>query len=133
MGMRVSGAASGSGMAAWQTRRQDFSNLASAIRGGDLGAAQQAFATLQSLNQSNATAAGATSSSTTASGSGDLNAVGQALGNNDIKAAEQALTNMFAGGAGGHHHRHGGQAASSTTSSSSAPTLPVGTTISTLA
>ena len=133
MGMRVGGAASSAAMAAWQTRRQDFGSLVSAIKGGNLGDAQQAFATLSSLNGSGSTTTGSGTNPT--SSGGPLAAVGQALGNGDIQAAQKALAQMFANGTGGgHHHHHGGQAATgSNTTTPVQQSMPAGTTISTLA
>ena len=132
MGMRVGGAASSAATAAWQTRRQDFGNLVSAIKGGNLGDAQQAFATLSSLGGAGSTTSGA-GASATGSG-GPLAAVGQALGNGDIQAAQKALAQMFANGTGGgHHHHHGGQAAAGSATTPVQQPLPAGTTISTLA
>ena len=143
MGMRVSGAGSNASMAAWQTRRQDIGSLVSAVKSGDLSGAQQAFATLSGLSSSSSgsTASGqsqtgsSSNSTTSQSGSqtGPLAAVGQALANGDLAAAQMALASAFGGAGGGHHHHHSHGASSATATPAAAPQLPVGTTISTLA
>ena len=139
MGMRVGGAASSAAMSAWQSRRQDFGGLAAAIKGGDLSAAQAAFAKLAGTTGTAASAAATsgtaattgTSTTGTTTDNSPLSAVGQALSSGDIKGAQQALANLFASGAGGHHHHHhGGQAAASTPAPQA---LPAGTTVSLMA
>lgn len=131
MGMRVGGAASSAAAAAWQSRRQDFASLATAIKGGDLTAAQQAFAKL-------AGTAGAAASSPTCTPSlaptdqSPITAIGQALSSGDIKGAQEALAKLFAGAGHGHHHHHsGGQQVAAPPSSTT--TLPPGTSISLMA
>jgi len=138
MGMRVGGAASSAAMSSWQTRQQDFGNLVSAIKSGNLTSAQQAFSALQTLSGSASTGAGTgtTTGTTTTTGgtsnSSPLAAIGQALASGDIGAAQQALANAFNGSGGGHHHHHhGGGGASTGTAATTA--LPAGTTVSTMA
>ncbi|MBU6267293.1 MAG: hypothetical protein KGN34_07120 [Sphingomonadales bacterium] len=121
-------------MNAWQTRRQDFGSLVSAIRSGNLGSAQQAFSALQALGSSagsGSTATGTTTGSTTApTDNSPLATIGQALASGDIQAAQQALAKAFNGAGGGHHHRHG---SGTTTPAAQSTALPAGTTISTMA
>lgn len=139
MGMRVGGAASSAAMSSWQTRQQDFGNLVSAIKSGNLSSAQQAFSALQALGGSagTGTTTGTTTGATATTGStsnsnSPLAAIGQALSSGDISGAQQALANAFNGsGHGGHHHHHHG--GGSSTNTAAATTLPTGTTVSTMA
>jgi hypothetical protein len=136
MGMRVGGAASSAAMSAWQSRRQEFGSLVSAIKGGDLNAAQQAFAQLSGATPSSSTTSSSstTGTSSTTNNNSPLAAVGQALSSGDIKAAQQALANMFANGPGrGHHHHHGGNSSSVSPQATNAQSSPSGSTVSVMA
>lgn len=61
------------------SRKANFGSLVSAIRHGDLGAAQTAFDALQSSDRFGA------------KGKGDLSALGQAIASGDPEAAKKAL------------------------------------------
>jgi hypothetical protein len=103
--------------------RQDFDAVGQALSGGDLGAAQQAFATFQQDLQSVAAAkapgqSGDTANGNVASPADALSALGQALNAGDLGAAQKAyaaLQQNVQGAGGGHrHHHHHHQAAAST-------------------
>ncbi|MBJ6726680.1 hypothetical protein [Geomesophilobacter sediminis] len=108
----------------WQTmmqqRKQDFSQLASALNNGDLSGAQQAFADLQNISgqgQNTANSSQTQSSSATGSNSGnsgvknDFAALSQALQSGNLADAKSAFakiqSDMKAQG-GRHHHRGAG-------------------------
>ena len=135
--MTISGISnSSSSLQTWQAsiqqRQQDFSQLAQALQGGNLAAAQSAFSALQNPNgqaqSSNAT------NGTNSNGSGntisnDFAALAQALQSGNISSAQSAFaqlqTAMKAQQSGGHHHHHhhGGAAAnSSSTNGDNTPT-----------
>jgi hypothetical protein len=118
----------------WQSvtkqRRQDFSQLASALQSGDLSSAQSAYTDLIKLQESSQT------SSTTGSGKSsgdsplksDFDALGQALSSGDITQAQQAfnllksdLQSALRGShhADRHHHLPAGVDSSTTMSNSS--------------
>ena len=109
MGMRIASSSSGmermGGVSNWQQKRQDFNQLASAIKSGDLGSAQKAYATL------------AAKSPDAASGNSPLATLGKALQAGDISAAQQALSSMKTGG---HHHQ---QAAAAPAIATKSPSL----------
>ena len=116
MGMRINGSASNAGQvtsaANWQQRQQNFKALTSALQSGDINAAKTAFETL-------------TGGKSIPQGS-PLAQLGQALQNNDVSGAQQALQGM--------HHHHGGhhhaaQPDSSTTASNAPVSGSLGTTI----
>jgi hypothetical protein len=79
--------------------RAAFQQLTSAINSGDLQAAQQAYATLSSLQQSS----GQTNSQTPIAQL--LASLGQELASGDISSAQQALQ-AFQKANGHHHHQH---------------------------
>lgn len=100
--------------------RSAFATLTQSLQAGDLGSAQQAFASIQqalgSANGGSATASSGgsvpTVSATGATGtlSADLQAVGKALQSGDLQGAQSAMAQLQqdARGAGGaHHHHHG--------------------------
>lgn len=123
MGMQIpsSGASQVGGAGMWQQQRQNFSQLAQALRSGDLSAAQQAFSQL-SANSPNAS-----------DPNSPLAKLGQALQSGDVKAAQQAFSSLHAGG--GHHHHHHSTSAQS--SGAPAPKLATtgltGTNVNTIA
>jgi len=129
MAIDISGASSGA-VPAWQARRQDFGNLATAIKSGNLPDAQQAFVALAAASSSSGASASAASISTgttattatSPTASGPLAAVGQALQSGNLAGAQKALAQVFAKRSGhhGHHHHVGGEAAASTTTTASA-------------
>jgi hypothetical protein len=86
MGMRVGGSgaawsAQSASVGKWQQRQQDFKALTSALTTGDLGAAQKAYATLESANG-------------TAKSNSPMAAIGQALQNGDLAGAQKAAAAM---------------------------------------
>ena len=87
MGMRVSGfsqAGHSAMMTQWHQRQQNFKDLFSALKAGDLAGAQKAMSTLNpSGNISN----------------GPLAAINAALQDGDLKAAQDASSNLRP-----HHH-----------------------------
>jgi thioredoxin-like negative regulator of GroEL len=93
MGMQISSASTASvgGASVWQQQRQNFNQLAQALKSGDLNAAKSAFAAL-SANSPNA-----------ANPNSPLAKIGQALQSGDVGAAQQAFSAMRGGG---HHHHH---------------------------
>lgn len=104
----------------WQARLQHFQALTAALQSGDLGGAQQAFASL--------------SSSSSGKSDGPLAQVGQALQNGDLGAAQQALQALQA--KRGHHHHHAGsESATPPASATSAPSqsASVGSIVNTTA
>jgi hypothetical protein len=133
-------AVSGNGSTqAWQAtmqqRKQDFSQLGSALQSGDLDTAQKAFADLQSLSGSQ-TQNGTTQASNANSGStvaNDFAALGQALKSGNLSDAQSAFakiqTDMKAQKGGHHHHRAAAApAAASTTGSQSTDSTTAGST-----
>jgi hypothetical protein len=142
---------SNSSMQTWQAmiqqRKQDFSQLASAIQSGNLTAAQSAFSTLQGLSsqgQSSTVSPSGNSSSASSSGntiSNDFAALGQALQSGNITNAQSAFaqlqTDMQAQQSSGHHHHHhhhGGAGASGSSTNGqntvSSTSLPNNSTLS---
>jgi len=138
---------SNSSMQTWQAsiqqRKQDFSQLASALQSGDLTGAQSAFSALQSLtSQGQNSTVNSTGTSSTASNSGntisnDFATLGQALQSGNIASAQSAFaqlqTDMQTQQSSGHHHHHhhgGAGANSSSVSTTSSPSLPDNSTIS---
>jgi len=94
MGMRASGASMASNsasMAQWQQRQQNFKDLFSSLKAGDLAGAQKAMAALSPNGQT---------------GNGPMAAIYKALQNGDLQGAQQAAQGM-------HHHHHMGSAAAS--------------------
>ena len=107
MGMGISSIASSAvnGASLWQQQKSNFSQLASALKSGNLSAAQQAFKSL----------------SANIPGSSDPNSpmgkLGAALQSGNVSAAQQAFATMQASatsqasatqGAGHNHHPGGG-------------------------
>ena len=86
MGMRIggSGSAQSPGIANWQQREQNFKDLFSSLKAGDLGSAKSAFA-------------GLVSASSALSGNGALAKVVQALQGGDIAGAAKAAEALQAG------------------------------------
>jgi len=113
MGMKVGGSSAGwssyqtSSVSGWQQRQQGMKGLLSSLKAGDLAAAQQAFASLQSNNSSN--------------GNSALTKIGDALQAGDLAGAQQAAQAMHAA-RGGHHHAHDATQASSSASASATST-----------
>lgn len=118
----------------FKTIRQDFKDLQSALKSGDLKAAQDAYAKLkQDLP--------AKSSSDSSSGQGqfgtDLDAIGSALQSNDLSGAQKAFATFqqdaqAARGAHGHHHHHqdsDGDGDNSTSSGSTTTNIINGVTL----
>lgn len=139
MGMRIgnsspSASTQSVGSGQWQQRQQGVKDLLAALQGGDLSAAQKAFAAItgSSAGASTSSNTASTSTSSTSSGAGSngngpLAQIGHALANGDLAAAQQAAQSWQASrssaSGGHHHHHHGGQspapaAATSTASSS---------------
>ena len=95
----ISPSISASPISNFQTFRQDFNQLTSALQSGDLSGAQTAYATLSSLPlaQGNNPFAQA------------IQQIGQFLQNNDLPDAQKALAALQQQmQAHGHHHHHGG-------------------------
>lgn len=96
-----------------QQRKQDLSQIATALQGGDIASAQKSFADLQSLNQNSSqaqnNAIGPIGNSGETTGN-DLSSLGQALDAGNLGDAQSAfskvLANMQAQKAG-HHGHHG--------------------------
>lgn len=139
--MNISGVSTGnmqSLQATMQQRKQDFSQLATALQGGDLAAAQKAFADLQSLNgqKQNSTATSTGKSSNPVAN--DLNSLGQALQAGTLTDAQsifaQLQKDMQTQKSGQHRHHHGGAgtsgASTSGQSSATSTQLPDNSTIS---
>jgi hypothetical protein len=124
--MSISSITPGAGVAqpwqnVFQQQRQDFSQLAQALQTGDLSGAQQAYANLQSLQQSQSSS-NSNSNPNESPIQKDFAALGQALasGNlsqaqsdfsqlqNDLKSAfqNQAGPQGTTGTRRGHHHHH---------------------------
>jgi len=108
--------------------RSDFASLLSAVKSGDMSAAQQALTAVQKDQG----AAGATYSSQSTQGKGplsnDIQSLFTAVQQGDSSAAQQALTQFqtdahqqmqsrAAGGHGHHHHHHSSTDATSATTS----------------
>jgi len=122
----VSGSSSQNWQAIMQERKQDMEQLGTALQGGDMAAAQQAFTDLQGLNPTNqaqsassvsAAASTTSSSSSTATSSQStvasaLSSLSQALQSGNLSDAQTAFsqlqTDVQAQKGGGHHHHHGG-------------------------
>jgi hypothetical protein len=103
---------------------QDFSQLVSALKSGNLSGAQQAYAALSQLqNSRQGPSANPNSPALQA-----LGQIGQALQNGNLSGAQEALSSLQQSHGGhhshghGHHHASGGSASSgsATTSSSAA-------------
>jgi hypothetical protein len=120
MGMRVgrteaAAGSQGAGAAQWQQRQQGVKDLMSALKSGDLSAAQQAFSGLNG--------AGARTS-----GNSPLAQIGQALQSGDLAGAQQAAQ-AWQAARSGHHHHHGGQVATAAPDAGAATPSGTGTTI----
>jgi hypothetical protein len=127
-----------------QQRKQDVSQLASALQGGNLSGAQSAFSALQSLNsqgQNSTVNSVSTSSNTSTSGntiSTDFASLGQALQSGNISSAQSAFAQLQAAmqaqqssGHHHHHHHHGGAGSSGLNENGgSTPSLSNNNTIS---
>jgi len=111
----------------WQQISQDFKTLQSALQSGDLGGAQQAFASLQQSQQNSSqpgtsgTGGSAGQNSPTANA---FQALQSALSTGNLSAAQQAFAtmqqNMQSAGARktGHHHHAGGSSGNTTQTTS---------------
>lgn len=139
--------------AAFKQRKQDFAALSSALNSGDLQGAQKAFAALQQDKQSIQQSRGAQGAdqdgdndgSKASSGASqrdqDMTALGNALNSGDLKAAQQAFSNLQQDmqASRAKHHHHGGNtqsaaaAANSSTSSAGDNSTSTGSSISTTA
>jgi hypothetical protein len=111
MGMRIgnnSGASAtqSAAIGQWQQRQQSFKDLSSALKSGDLGAAQTAFAALGGKGSTQ--------------GSAPLAQIGQALQNGDLAGAQQAFQALQTARAG-HSHHHGGGSSQAPAPAPSAP------------
>jgi hypothetical protein len=97
--------------------QSDLQSLSSALQSGNLGSAQQAYATLQ--KDAPGLVQGSTSTSSNPVSSA-LGAVGKALSQGNVSGAQQAFASLkqVAGGRH-HHHHHGGGVSESTGSSAS--------------
>jgi hypothetical protein len=103
----------GNSMQTWQAmiqqRKQDFSQLASALQIGNLTGAQSAFSTLNIQGQNTNTAVNSSSNSSNTI-SNDFAALEQALQSGDIGNAQSAFaqlqTDMQMQHGSGHHHYH---------------------------
>jgi len=107
MGMRVnssSTAATQTGAANWQQRKQDFEALSQALKSNNLDAAKSAYASLAKNAPSGAAS----------NPNSPLAQLGKALQSGDINAAQQAFSSMRS------HHR-GGNGGTSSTSTTPAP------------
>lgn len=124
--------------------RSDFASLLSAVKSGDMSAAQQALTAVQNDRAASST----TYSSQPAQGKGqvstDLQSLFAAVQKGDTSGAQQALTQLQtdaqqqaqtrgAQGHGHHHHHHASSSDPSTTSTSPTddPTALVGTPVTT--
>ena len=103
----TSATAQSTGLAQWQQNQQNFKSLFSALKGGDLAAAQQAYAALT---------AGSSTSTTSANPNSPLAQIGQALKNGDLAGAQKAAQQLQAGRGGHHHHADSTQAAAAVAS-----------------
>ncbi len=97
MGMRIgssgpASAAQSASIADWQQRQQSVKDMFSALKSGDLGAAQQAYSKIS----------GGTN---VANGNSLMGQIGQALQNGDLSGAQKAAQTLQAS-RGGHHHHH---------------------------
>ena len=104
MGMRASGASMASNsasMAQWQQRQQDFKDLFSSLKAGDLAGAQKAMTALNPSGQS---------------GNGPMAAIFKALQSGDLQGAQQAAQTM-------HHHHHAGNESVANTVSNPSPSI----------
>jgi len=105
-------------LTSFQNDRQAFGQLTSAIKSGDLSAAQDAYNTLASspIAQGNSPFAQA------------LQQIGQDLQNGDIADAQKALASLQqqqqARGGHHHHHHHGGGVSGASGSSQTNPNDP---------
>jgi hypothetical protein len=102
-------------------RRQEFQALASALKSGDLGAAQSAFASLQSTQPSASQSQAGQSSRPNSDQSANIQALASALQSGDIAGAQTAFAALQKGH--GHHHHHP-KAADSTAQTPSATSSP---------
>jgi|GEM_PF-1276438 len=91
--MSILGISNDSNMQAWQAerqqRQQDFTQLSTALQGGDLSTAQAAFADLQKL-QSDKVTVGATGSAISA----DFSSLGDALQSGNLSDAQNAFAKI---------------------------------------
>jgi soluble cytochrome b562 len=95
---------SSTSLATWQSmmqqRKQDMSELSSALQSGDLSSAKSAFADLQSLNQGGSNQSSASSSSAVSGSTGsnelynDLGTLAQALKSGNIDDAQSAFAQL---------------------------------------
>jgi outer membrane protein assembly factor BamD (BamD/ComL family) len=122
MGMPIGSASAASayqptGAGGWQQRQQGFQALSQALQSGNLGAAQQAYASVSSSLPASATS----------NPNSPLAQIGQALQSGNLSAAQSAFSALR----GHHHHHHGGRASSASQAavSSAAATSGVGSTL----
>lgn len=103
------GSADASGLSSDQekTFRQDFKNLMSSIKSGDLAGAQQAYTALSQFLTANKPAAATGSPSSQNPFQQALSQIGSDLQAGDIAGAQQTLTALQQSHEG-HHHHHGG-------------------------
>jgi hypothetical protein len=105
MGMGISTASSAvNGANLWQQQKSNFSQLASALKSGNLSAAQQAFASLSANNPAASDPNSPMGKLGAALQSGNVNAAQQAFATMQASATSQASAAQGAG----HHHHHGG-------------------------
>jgi hypothetical protein len=145
----ISGVSSNSGLPQTDSQssvsqlRQTFKQLASSLQSGDLSGAQKAFASLETLLQSNQSASqGSTGQSASTQKSpvqSDLAALGQALSSGDLSAAQGDFSKLQkdlqpAGQSGGssqsvgsahrHGHHHHTEASDSDSTATTTDTTP---------
>ena len=93
-----------------QQRKQDFSQLATALQGGDLSAAQKAFTDLQSLMPGKQGQQSGTTSSSGNSVQKDFVSLSQALQSGNLTDAQSTFAKLQSDlqtQGGGHRHKHG--------------------------
>lgn len=101
-----------------QQKKQDISDIGTALKSGDLSSAQKAFSDLQSL--SSATQGQVKTASKKSSVPDDFASLDQALQSGSLSDAQAAYTKLqtdIQAQAGGHHHRHHASENSSSTNS----------------
>ncbi len=110
MGMSIGAmsATSASQSAAWQQRKQDYSNMMAGAQAGDIGKAQTAYASL--------------TANRTPPPNSPLAALGAAIQSGDTAAVEKAAQALQQARTGHGHHRHDADAAASQAPSASAMT-----------
>ncbi len=108
------------------TFAQDFSQLLSSLKSGDLAGAQQAYSSLSQLQSSGQ----GPSANPNSPASQALSQIGQALQSGDLSGAQQALASLQQAHGGhhshGHHHASGGSAADGSAAASTSTTAGPG-------